>query len=146
MTSIFDPDTFGNEEQEELSTERVAIPLGVHEAFIEALSFAHGTSEKTGEAWQRADVKFSITEASVLAEMERDKVSLTEGYMLEIDEATGRLASGKGKNYKLGQLRAAVGKSKGPLNDIVGCRCLIEVKARIYEGKPREYIASVASI
>lgn len=145
MTGIFDPDTFGNEEQDELSTERALIPVGVHQGYISELKFAEGISEKTGDAWHRADVKFEITEPSVLAEMERDKVAITEGYMLEIDEATGRLATGKGKNYRLGQLRAAAGKAKGPLNDIVGCQVLIEIKHRTYEGKIREQVASVAA-
>jgi len=139
---LFDPDSFLNDEQEELSTERVVIPAGIHAAFIEALDIKDGTSQ-SGVEWAKLNVKFNITEPAVLAEMERDKVVLTEGYMLDIDEATGRLATGKGKNYQLGQLRAACEKPKGPLSELVGCQVLIEVKHRIYEGAPQAAVKSV---
>lgn len=139
---IFDVDSFLNDEQEELSTERAIIPVGVHSAFIEALDIKDGTSE-SGVEWAKLNVKFNITEPSVLVEMDREKVLLTSGYMLDIDEATGRLATGKGKNWQLGQLRAACEKPKGPLSDLVGCQVLIEVKHRIYEGKIQEDVKSV---
>jgi hypothetical protein len=139
---IFDVDSFLNDEQEELDTARAVIPVGVHSAFIEALDVKDGTSE-SGVEWAKLNVKFNITEPGVLAAMEREKVLLTSGYMLDIDEATGRLATGKGKNWQLGQLRAATGKIKGPLSELVGCQVLIEVKHRIYDGKVQEDVKSV---
>lgn len=146
--SIFNPDDFLNDEQEELSTERVLVPVGVHAAFIEELSTKSGTSNTdNGEKeWARLDVKYSITEPAVLEEMGRDKVTVTQGYMLQIDEMTGKLSTKKGDNWQLGQLRAAAGKLKGPLNDLIGCQVLIEVKHRVYEGKPQVDVRSVAAV
>lgn len=144
MTSLFDPDQFLNDEQEEMSTERVLIPAGVHAAFIEELGTKSGTSE-SGRDWAQLTVKYSITEPAVLAEMEREKVTITQGYMLDIDETTGKLAKGKGKNWQVGQLRAAAGKPTGPLNDLVGASVLIEVKHRVYEGKPQVEVRSVSA-
>lgn len=142
--SIFDPDSFLDEQQEELSTERVLVPVGTHQAFVAEFSTKTGTAE-SGREWARLDVKFEITEPSVLTEMDREKVTVTQGYMLDIDEGTGKLATGKGKNWQLGQLRAACGKPKGSLNDLVGSSVLIEVKHRIYEGKPQVEVKSVAA-
>jgi hypothetical protein len=142
--SIFDPDQFLNDEQEELSTERTLIPQGVHQAFVESLDTKSGTSE-SGVDWARLEVKWCITEPAVLEEMAREKVYLTQRLMLQIDEATGKLSTKKGENWQLGQLRKAVGKVKGPLNDIVGCQALVEVKHRVYEGKIQEDVKSVAA-
>jgi hypothetical protein len=142
--SIFDPDSFLDEEQDELSTERVLVPMGVHAAFIESQELKHGVSD-TGVNWARDEIKWCITEPSVLEEMGRDKVYITQRIMLDIDEDTGKLSTKKGANWQLGQVRKAVGKIKGPLNDIVGCQALIEVKHRVYEGKPQEDIKSVAA-
>lgn len=142
--SIFDPDSFLDEEQEELSTERVLIPMGVHAAFIESQAIKTGTND-TGIDWARLEIKWNITEPAVLEEMGRDKVYITQRIMLDIDEDTGKLSSKKGANWQLGQVRKAVSKIKGPLNDLVGCQALIEVKHRVYEGKPQEDIKSVAA-
>lgn len=141
--SLFDPDTFLDEEQEELSTERTLIPMGVHAAFIEELAVKHGTSD-TGVDWARLEIKWNITEPSVLEEMGREKVYLTHRIMLNVDEATGKLSTKKGDNWQLGQVRKAVGKAKGPLNDLQGCSALVEVKHRVYEGKVQEDVKSVA--
>lgn len=142
MTSIFDPDNFLNEEQDELSTEKVLIPVGTHDAFIADLSTVSGTSD-SGKDWAKLNVKWEITDSSVLSEMERDKVTITQGIMLDIDEATGKLATGKGKNWQLGQLRAAVGKPKGPLNDLIGASAKITIKYRTHEGKMFEDVKEV---
>jgi hypothetical protein len=142
--SLFDPDSFLNDEQDELSTERTLIPPGVHAAFIEAIDLKDGVSE-SGIQWARLELKWNITEPAVLTEMDREKVYLTQRIMLNIDEATGKLSTKKGDNWQLGQLRKAVGKPKGPLNDLLGASALIEVKHRVYEGKPQEDIKSVAA-
>jgi hypothetical protein len=143
--SIFNPDTFLDEEQDELSTERVLIPTGVHAAFIESQEVKHGTSDE-GVDWARLELKWRITEPSVLAELDRDKVYITQRIMLRIDEATGKLSTKKGDNYVLGQVRKAVGKPRGPLADLVGCAALIEVKHRVYEGTPQEDVKGVSAV
>lgn len=144
MTSIFDPDNFLNEEQDELSTERTLIPQGQHAAFIEELKTANGTSD-SGVDWVRLEIKWRITEPTVLSELDREKVYATQRIMLNIDEATGKLSTKKGDNWQLCQLRAALGKAKGPLNDLIGGNALIEVKHRVYEGKIQEDVKSVAA-
>jgi hypothetical protein len=142
--SLFDPDTFLDEEQEELSTERVLVPIGVHAAYIADLGTVSGTNDESKE-WARADIKYAITEPSVLQEMDREQVQITEGYMLDIDETTGKLSTKKGANWRLGQVRAACGKAKGPLRDLIGCQVLIEVKHRVYQGKVQVEVRSVAA-
>src|ERR1700676_1413691 len=117
--SIFNPDTFLDEDQEELSTERVLIPQGVHAAFIESQEVKHGTNDE-GVDWARIEIKGQIPEPSVLAELDREKVYITQRIMLRIDENTGKLSNRKGDNWQLGQIRKAVGKPKGPLSDLVG--------------------------
>lgn len=144
MTGIFDPDSFLNDEQDELSTERTLIPQGQHAAFAESLEVKNGTSD-SGVDWARLEIKWRITEPAVLSELDREKVYITQRLMLSIDENTGKLSTKKGENWQLGQLRAAVGKLKGPLNDLIGSNALIEVKHRVYEGKIQEDVKSVAA-
>lgn len=142
--SIFDPDQFLQDEQDELSTEKVNIPTGIHSAFIESLEVKSGTSD-TGKDWAKLNIKWNITEPAVISELERDKVLLTQGIMLDIDENTGKLSSAKGKNWQLGQLRKALGKPTGPLSALIGGQARIEVKHRIYEGKIQEDVKSVSA-
>lgn len=142
--SLFDPDTFLDDEQGELSTERTLTPVGVHAAFIESLEAKTGTSD-TGVDWARLEIKWRITEPSVLAELDREKVYITQRIMLDLDENTGKLSTKKGANWQLGQVRAAAGKPKGPLNDLVGSSALVEIKTRVYEGKVFEDVKSVAA-
>jgi len=142
--SLFNPDTFLDEEQEELSTERTLIPVGVHAAFVADQAVKHGTSDE-GVDWARLELKWQITEPAVLAELDREKVFITQRIMLRIDENTGKLSTKKGDNYILGQVRKALGCPKGPLSDLVGRQALIEVKHRAYEGTMQEDVKSVAA-
>ena len=54
------------------------------------------------------DIIWEIDSAEVKALLERDKVTVKQGIMLDINEA-GQLDMGKGKNVGLGRLREALG-------------------------------------
>jgi hypothetical protein len=141
---IFDPDSFLYLELEESSTEYVIIPAGTHAAFIESQEIKSGISDK-GYKWYLLETKWCITDPAVLEEMQRKTVYITQRIFLEIDPLSGKLVTGKGRNWQLGRLRAAVGKPKGPLADLVGCNARIEVKHRLWEGKLQEDVRSVTA-
>lgn len=72
-----------------------------------------GTSIKTGKDYHFWTMSLNciVQDEAVKAKVGRDKVTVRMQINLDIDEATGRLATGPNKNVFLGQLRDALGQN-----------------------------------
>lgn len=106
--STFDPNTFLDMTiQDANSTVATPVPVGEYVAFIEKVD-ARGWKKKDdpSNAGMALDVFWNIDDANVKALLERDKVTVKQGIMLDLTEAGG-LDMGKGKNVGLGRLREA---------------------------------------
>lgn len=107
MGSAFDPKLLLDAQQTEAnSTVKVPIPAREHMSVISAVDITSGS--KDGKDWSRLDVKFDIDDPKVKEELGREKVSITQGLMLDFTEQGG-LDYSKGRNVQLGRLREAVG-------------------------------------
>lgn len=107
---MFDPNTFLEmSTQDANSTVAVPVPAREYTAFIEKIEARQWQSkDDPSKAGMALDVHWNIDDAAVKRELERDKVTVKQGIMLDLTE-TGGLDMGKGKNVGLGRLRDAVG-------------------------------------
>jgi len=106
--SLFDPSTFLEMQVAEAnSTVSVPVPAGEFMGYIEKVEARPWTSRtdpsKSGVA---LDVLWNVDDAGVKALLDREKVTVKQGIMLDITE-TGGLDMGRGKNVGLGRLREA---------------------------------------
>jgi hypothetical protein len=108
--STFDPNTFLDMTTTDAnSTKSTPVPVGEYVAFIEKVD-ARPWSKKDdpSKSGMALDLLWNIDDANVKALLEREKVTVKQGVMLDLTEAGG-LDMGKGKNVSLGRLREAVG-------------------------------------
>lgn len=110
--STFDPSQFLDFTTTDAnSTERVPCPPGEYDAQVEKLETRTWTSKtdptKSGVT---LEVTWSIQDQTVLQQLDKDKVTVKQGVMLDFTD-TGSLDMGKGKNIGLGRLRAATGNN-----------------------------------
>lgn len=110
MTSMFDPNSFLDMTTTEAnSTVSVPVPVGEYVAFIEKVEARPWKSAKDpAKAGMALDVIWNIDDQNVKALLERDKVTVKQGIMLDVTDEGG-LDMGKGKNVGLGRLREATG-------------------------------------
>jgi hypothetical protein len=66
---------------------------------------------KGGRTWFGLAIPFDVIDEAYLAKANRTKVRVYSDWQLDVDAAS-RLDASKGKNTKLGQLRAAVGQNE----------------------------------
>lgn len=90
------------------STKRMPVPVGEWVSLIEKVGIRPWQSKDGLKSGLSLDVIHSLDDAKVKAAMERDKVTITQGIMLDLT-ANGTLDMGKGKNISLGRLREATG-------------------------------------
>ena len=103
----FDPQSFLDATFTEAnSTKSVPVPVGEYAALIGKVECRPWTSKDGTKSGVALDVTWEITDANVLALLERDKATVKQGIMLDMTEAGG-LDFGKGKNVTLGRLREA---------------------------------------
>lgn len=149
--SLFDPNAFLNATLAPSSTELKPIPQGLYEAAIEKVEVKSGESgpdsKNPGKLWTRLDVLWSITDPSVLESLGRSKVVITQGIMLEMNE-DGTLATGDGKNTRLGRLRKAIGKNNGSESflSFVGCFAKVDIGQRIYQDTVQAEVKTVSAM
>lgn len=84
---------------------RIPVPIGEHVALIEKIGMSNGTG-KDGKEWARLDVTYNIDSQAVKEQLGRDKVTLSQGIMLD-RTPEGGLDFSKGRNVTLGRLREA---------------------------------------
>jgi hypothetical protein len=107
--SQFDPNTFLEMTVTDAnSTVQTPVPAGEYLAVAEKVEARPWQSPKDpSKSGMALDVTWSIDDANVKALLERDKVTVRQGIMLDMTESGG-LDMGKGKNVGLGRLRAAL--------------------------------------
>lgn len=112
MSSTFSPENFLDFTTDEAnSTERIPCPVGEFPAQIEAVAYKSGTKAQPDgniKSWALFEVQWSIQDADVLAQLDKDKVVVKQAVSLDFTDSGG-LDMGKGKNVGLGRLRAATG-------------------------------------
>jgi hypothetical protein len=117
---MFDPNTFMSQSIDaQLDVNVKLCPEGEYRAMVDDFNaedvFRTFTSEKNGKDYTVFSPPFVIQDATVQAELERDKVTVFhKGMFIDIGP-NGELDTGKGKNVDLGRLRDAVGQNQpGP--------------------------------
>lgn len=145
----FDPETFLDATFTEANaTQYEPIPAGEYVAMIEDIKFTNGT-DKNGKPWTRLDLTWSLEDEALKETLGRKRLIGRQGILLEMFDSGG-LASGRGKNVQLGQLREAVDLNRP--GEIFTCRMLqgrrakVKISHRTYEGKLFEEIKGVARL
>lgn len=99
------------------ATERELVPEGdfrfmidAGEGWIEFDSGTIGKGERAGQPWVKATIRCLLQDEAVKAELGRQKVTVRKQVFVDVD-STGQIATGKGVNVELGQLREALGQN-----------------------------------
>lgn len=111
IMGTFDPNLFLDQTTTDSnSTVSVPVPAGEHEAVIDGDPEVRSWQGKKdpSKSGLALDITWAIQDPAVLAELERDKATVRQSIMLDLN-ASGGLDTGKGKNVALGRLREAVG-------------------------------------
>lgn len=108
--SQFDPKAFLDMTYNEANdTKRIPVPAGEHVAIITKVDTRTWQGrEDPSKSGIALDVTYEIDSPQVKEALGRDKVTVTQGIMLDLT-AEGMLDNGKGKNVDLGKLREATG-------------------------------------
>lgn len=106
---MFNPDAFLDQQiQGANDTQLLPIPVGEYVAVISKIDARPWTSKKDpSKSGIALDVTWDIDDPAVKQLLERDRVTVKQGVMLDLTES-GSLDLGKGKNVPLGKLREAV--------------------------------------
>lgn len=139
--SDFDPDLFLQQTVDKpLETEFTMVPPGEYRASIgdfdreamEEVKFDYKRGPKAGQPgiMYKLTVPFLVDDDAVKAELDRDQVTISKQYILDLDEH-GKLAEGKNKNIELGRLRDAVGQNDGSPWSIMNLRGAGPVMIRV---------------
>ena len=106
--SVFDPDAFMSESiKGEIDTRIIPVPEGEWNAQVDNLKF-----RQLDEGRVIMDVYWEILEESVKESTKLDKPTCRQSVFLDMT-SEGSLDLSKGKNRRLGLLRAAVGQNTG---------------------------------
>lgn len=106
---MFDPNKFLSETVTEPMESRMSpVPEGEYPAIIEDVDLreVRGYDHLVG-----LDLTWRITDENIARELGRDTVTVRQSMLLEVD-SSGGLATGPGKNIKLGAVREAVGQNE----------------------------------
>lgn len=133
----FDVNAFLNESIDgELDTKIIPIPEGVYDAQIgtgdKDVDVARGISPKTNRPWMRLDVRMNITDPNLIAQLQRDQVTVRHSIMLDLNEA-GKVDMRPQRNVNLGKLRDAVNQNRpGPWSflNLKGATLKVKIKQR----------------
>lgn len=146
---MFDPNQFLTMEVTEAnSTEYVPVPVGVYTAVIEKAEVRQWQKKDDPSISGLAlDVTWIIDDAGVKEALQRDKVTVRQGIMLDLTES-GTLDMGKGKNVNLGKLRAATDLNEPgkpfSFNHLPGRVGKVSVKHDIVNNAPQAKVDAVA--
>ena len=149
--STFDPNTFLNmTTTESNSTSQTPVPVGEYIGVVDKVE-ARPWQKKDDPsvAGMALDILWSIDDANVKALLERDKVTVKQGIMLDITPEGG-LDMGKGKNVGLGRLREALdlnqpGQPFG-FSMLTGRAAKVAVKHRVDNKNPENIFAEVSAV
>lgn len=142
--STFNPDQFMNTQIEgESSTKYEPIPAGDYQASIAKVE-ARSAGDKPV-----LDVTWQTTDPAAVEATGMDTPTVRQTVWLDINEQTGSLDMGRGKNVGLGKLRSALGQNQPGVawapGMMIGQTAIIKVNHR--PGKePGELYANVAAV
>lgn len=107
---MFNPDQFLDMQIAEAnSTSLTPVPVGEYVAVCTEVKCRQWQKkDDPSVAGLALDLQWELDDANVKALLERDKITVKQGIMLDLTESGG-LDMGKGKNVGLGRLREAVG-------------------------------------
>ena len=106
----FDPATFLDmQTTEPMSTAPVPIAQGEYPAVIEKVDTRAWKARDGSSSGIALDIVWNVDDAGVKAALGRDKVTVKQGIMLDLNESGTGMDTGKGKNVSLGRLREALG-------------------------------------
>lgn len=140
-----------------MDTERARVAEGQYRFMIDAgegwIEFNSGTiskGERAGQPWVSATIRCLCQDEAVKAELGRDKVVVRKQFFLDLD-ATGQIATGKGQNVDLGQMREALNQNdaKKPwdFSKLEGAGPFMgEVRHRPNEKNPNEPFAEIGRV
>lgn len=131
----FDPNSFLDVNLTEAnSTQSEPVPVGEYMALTGDPAMRPWQSRDGLKSGVALDVPLEIDDAGVKAKLGREKVTVTYGIMLDLNESGG-IDTGKGRNVKLGRLRDALGLNEPgvPFNfrQISGRPLKVSIKHRV---------------
>lgn len=135
----FDPQQFLNTTMTEAtSTEYVPIPVGDYPAICTKADIRSAQNKESGDRYYFFETSWEIDDQRVRDELGQDHPTARYSIGLDINEETGQLATGKGKNVRYGRAREAIGKNN-PNEDFApsmfkGQMALVSVKHRLGDG------------
>lgn len=117
------------------STKSTPCPVGEFIAVIEEVKARNwAKKDDPSVSGMALDIIWSVDDAAVKAELDREKVLVKQGVMLDLTQAGG-IDTGKGKNVSLGRLREATGLNEAgrpfSFSMLKGRVAKIKVKHRI---------------
>lgn len=149
--SQFDPNTFLEmTTMDSNSTVQTPVPVGEYLAVVEKIEARPWKKKDDPSVGGMAlDITWNIDDAGVKQLLEREKVTVKQGIMLDMTE-TGGLDMGKGKNVGLGRLRAAMdlnnaGQPFG-FKMLEGRMARVAVSHRIDDKDPEKIYAEVKAV
>lgn len=106
---MFNPDQFLDMQVTDANdTKLVPVPVGEYTSVAESVNVRQWTSKKDPSmSGLTLEVVWAIDDSAVKELLGRDKVTVKQGVMLDLNDA-GSLDMGKGKNVSLGRLREAL--------------------------------------
>jgi len=110
---MFNPEQFLDMQiNDSNDTKSVPIPVGEYVAVVSEVKCRQWTSKKDpSNSGMTLDVKWELDDANLKELLGRDKITVSQGIMLDITDSGG-LDMGKGRNIGLGRLREAMDLNK----------------------------------
>lgn len=105
---MFDPNQFLDAQYTESNDTKITpVPVGEYVGLVDSVKVRQWASkDDPSKSGLTLDVVWSIDDAEVKQFLGREKITVKQGVMLDINEA-GQLDFGKGRNVGLGRLREA---------------------------------------
>lgn len=150
MTDSFNPEEFlSTSFTEPTATVKTPCPVGEWPAVVDSVKPRVWESKDKSKAGVAFDVFWSITEPSVLAQLEKDKVLVKQSFMFNFIEGTQVIDTEKSKqDVRFGKFREAIG-----LNDeefswmmAVGRMAKVKVEHEMYEGAPQDKVVGCLAL
>ena len=116
------------------STQSIPVPVGEYPAVASEPEVRQWNSRDGTKSGLALDITWEIDDAGVKQTLGRDKVTVRQGIMLDLNESGG-LDTGKGRNVNLGRLREALdlNRAGAPFNFrmIAGRAAKVKIEHRV---------------
>ncbi len=78
----------------------------------EIKDFTYKSGDREGQQGFRMVIRWEILDEEVMEQLDREKVTVQQSVLLDLNETQDGLDFGKGKNIGLGQIRTALGQNE----------------------------------